>query len=80
MLTLPTLRNSRVTSNITIHLSRHRLAVCFAEHTMRPGDGQRSKDVDQDFNADGLEAFSDINEAKKSRGPVVQFMISPMAP
>jgi len=47
---------------------------------MRPGDGQRSKDVDQDFNADGLEAFSDINEAKKSRGPVVQFMISPMAP
>lgn len=54
----------------------------FDEYTLLlpAADLERSKDVDQDFNADGLEAFSDINEAKKSGGPVVQFMISPMAP
>jgi hypothetical protein len=28
-------------SNIAIHLSRHRKAGFFAEHTLRPGDGER---------------------------------------
>jgi hypothetical protein len=28
-----------------MHLSRHRKAILFVEHTLRPGDGERSKDV-----------------------------------
>ena len=32
-------------SNIAIHLSLHRKDTFFAEHTLRPGDGERSKDV-----------------------------------
>ena len=34
----------RGVANTAIHLSRLRLAVFFGEHTLRPGDGQRSKD------------------------------------
>lgn len=32
-------------SNIAIHLSRHRKAILFVVHTMRPAEGQRSKDA-----------------------------------
>ena len=35
----------RGVANTAIHLSRLRLAVFFGEHALRPGDGQRSKDV-----------------------------------
>jgi hypothetical protein len=31
--------------NIAIQLSRFRKGVFFADHTLRPGDGQRSKDL-----------------------------------
>ncbi len=28
-------------SNTAMHLCRHRMAIVFAEHTLRPGDGER---------------------------------------
>jgi len=33
-----------MTPNTAIHLSRHLMGILFAEHTLRPGDGERSKD------------------------------------
>ena len=30
--------------NTAMHLSRRRNVIFFAEHTLRPGDGERSKD------------------------------------
>jgi hypothetical protein len=35
----------RLLSNTAIHLSRHRKAICLIQSSLRPGDGERSKDV-----------------------------------
>ena len=32
-------------SNTAMHLSRHRMAIYFDEHTLRPGDGKRWNDA-----------------------------------
>ena len=31
----------RLLSNIAIHLSRHRKAICLIQSSLRPGDGER---------------------------------------
>lgn len=52
-----------ITSNIAIHLSRRRMATSVAENNLRPGDGERSKDVPSLMGASGSPPRDSSQEA-----------------